>query len=48
VPTSGKAPGMVTLNQYLIHRHLLHVDNPNVRSDGEINSVAGAAGLFMT
>jgi len=25
----------------------LHVDNPNVRSDGEINSVAGAAGFFM-
>jgi hypothetical protein len=31
----------------LIHKHLLQVDNPNVRSDGEINSVAGAAGFFM-
>jgi hypothetical protein len=29
VPTSGNCPGNDTLNQYLIHKHRLHVDSPN-------------------
>ena len=38
---------MITLYQYLIHRHLLQVDRPKVRSEGEMFSRAGFAGLIM-
>lgn len=47
MPTRGKAPGMVTLCQYLIQRQRLHVERPKVRSEGEMFSRAGVAGFLM-
>jgi len=36
------------LYQYLIHKQRLQVDSPKVKSEGEIFSRAGFAGLIMT
>jgi hypothetical protein len=45
--TNGNCPGIVILNQYLIQRQRLQVDNPKVRSDGAIVSRAGEAGFTI-
>jgi hypothetical protein len=45
--TSGKSFFNSKEYQYLIQIHLLQVEKPKVRSDGEINSRAGCGGFFM-